>query len=327
MGAKGKRGWRKNLQKAIATRRAEYLPVEDLKDKLHTHGYVIVRVFNFHLKPFSSADGVHTRSLIARYDDSATTANITETIFQGDLNTRDAKKVQGDHKRRQLHLDKVPTQSDPTLCRLISIRNDALKRVQEIFPHVEETGSVVLHSLPGCETQFVHTDGEAGELQALPPGNENMPLAALISIEERTILRVWPNSHRLFQTIGKGKYSCIRATGRLPSSLEPIPYTRVHIPPGHMIIFRRDLAHAGESYPESTDPDGNVRMHMYLDPKGYVRPDNTTGQISPSIIKYLLGAHTTTTVEEKEDAYVEYYESIKRWRAEYYLDRKRAHEE
>ena len=93
--------------------------------------------------------------------------------------------------------------------------------------------AVLLVSLPGNEVQSHHTDQKC----------RNDGLSVIYALQDNTYLDVVIGSH---------------VSDVWRSS--PQPYTRVHIPRNHYILFSGGLYHCGINY-----DDFNTRVHMYVD--------------------------------------------------------------
>ncbi len=83
-----------------------------------------------------------------------------------------------------------------------------------------------------------------------------------------------------------------------------------------MLVFRQDLAHAGEAY-----ETGNIRLHFFLDPVGHHRTPNTTGQLSRTMRTLFAGADDTTPQDVERAVLSAYNEPITAQRHEYYVRR------
>jgi len=129
---------------------------------------------------------------------------------------------------------------------------DAAKReVQSAFPHLIIDDGYYVLSLAGQATQPPHIDARrTPELRALCRRQpEHAPLSVFVSAQHGTRLRIWPRTHRLLE--------------KEPSEMsdhdeEEYSWCDVTIPPGHMLIIRYDLLHAGVAYARP-----NVLAHLY----------------------------------------------------------------
>ena len=96
--------------------------------------------------------------------------------------------------------------------------------------------AVVLHSLPGCERQDMHTDYDPDDVGRCAA----KPLGVLLALQDGTSLCL-PDG----QTADLGA--------------------------GDVLVFDGDQPHAGAAYASE-----NTRVHLYLDSPGVHRLDNTT---------------------------------------------------
>jgi hypothetical protein len=91
-----------------------------------------------------------------------------------------------------------------------------------------------------CKEQRPHCDyGCSNDI--LQASNEDMPLAAVMSLTDNSKLVVWKKA--------------IRYKFPIESKRTVLNYNR-----NDLIIFRGDLVHAGAAYEEE-----NLRLHVYLD--------------------------------------------------------------
>ena len=124
---------------------------------------------------------------------------------------------------------------------------------------------VIIHSRPGCQPQAAHCDYIPDDaLKAV--NDQQMPLAALISLMPNTHLRIWPNSSKLATT-----------DQTFLKRQAPIMVEEVLLNPGDIIVFRGDFVHAGSEY-----ENDNFRIHYYLDSPLVPRTANRTWLIEDS---------------------------------------------
>ena len=102
----------------------------------------------------------------------------------------------------------------------------------------------IIQSLPGCRAQKLHWDYDPAHVTARPPGSRK-PASAFLALEPGTRLHV---------------YDAVRKA-----------HTQVVVPPGCMLIFEGDVAHAGMWYVSK-----NLRVHVYLDVCGVERKGDHT---------------------------------------------------
>ena len=115
----------------------------------------------------------------------------------------------------------------------------------------------------GCKTQMAHCDYEPTD-ELRDASNENIPLAALIAINDNTTLRVWKKSIHL----------CTKTSDEL-EPVKPIGYNDVYLNHGDILVFRGDLVHAGSAYDEV-----NMRIHVFMDTQAVKRDPNRTMIVS-----------------------------------------------
>jgi hypothetical protein len=126
--------------------------------------------------------------------------------------------------------------------------------VSNLSPNFVRDEWQILFSAPGCKRQQSHTDYEPrGGI--LDVGHEEMPLAAVLALEDQTNLVVWPNF------IGYDFEGFDRENGEV-----------AEFNAGDLLIFRGDLVHAGAGYPDRS----NVRLHCFIDNQNVDRKNNRT---------------------------------------------------
>jgi hypothetical protein len=135
----------------------------------------------------------------------------------------------------------------------------------EINTTLVPTDPVILHSKPGCQPQAAHCDYLPDD-NLKKVSNEQMPLAALISLMPNTRLKVWPHSSHL----------ALKEQEELKEE-KVIPCREIHLNSGDMVIFRGDFVHAGSGYTQD-----NFRIHYYLDSPTVPREKNRTWLIKES---------------------------------------------
>jgi len=176
----------------------------------------------------------------------------TEWIFNG--------PGRNDRKRRQVALPMA----------LVADLQKKIGSLSFVTDHHTVHDFVLLRSLPGCMRQAAHTDyiPDVSLLQCPP---DQLPYLALIAIQDKTSLIVWPGSHKV-----------IRGRGRTVAPIEP---HKVELKAGDLLVFRPDLVHAGAEV--STE---NLRIHCYIDSDSVYRMKNRT---------YILQVHGEELMKEK----------------------------
>jgi len=170
--------------------------------------------------------------------------------------------------------------------------------LRDLFPacQLEMNDPVVITSTASCPEQEVHLDGTdynrtqhpswVADSERGQPG----PLSCIVALQPGTSILAWPGGHHLFKvdrvgpcpdTIRRDTVSQIKTMIRHSAGGQLIPKRRISIPPGNIVLFRQDLPHAGSGY-----TGNNTRLHMYVEPKGYKRTPNATGNIAKSMKKY-----------------------------------------
>lgn len=109
---------------------------------------------------------------------------------------------------------------------------------------------VAIISQHGCQQQALHWDYDPDACRAACT-DDTIPLAVIVTLMPDTCLVVSPGAIR----------------GR-----RDLPITEITTQPGDIVVFRGDLIHAGAAYPDRS----NVRVHAYVDVRGFVRQSNAT---------------------------------------------------
>lgn len=186
-----------------------------------------------------------------------------------------------------------------TVKSLVSLLGRISTYVRELFPacQLEMNDPVVITSTASCPEQEVHLDGTDYNRTQHPSWVANCergqpgPLSCILALQPGTSILAWPGGHHLFKVdrVGPCPDTIRRDTvlqfksviSRDPAGGQRIPKRRISIPTGHILLFRQDLPHAGSGY-----TCNNTRLHMYVEPKGYKRTPNATGNIAKNMKKY-----------------------------------------
>ncbi len=118
------------------------------------------------------------------------------------------------------------------------------------------TDDVILRSAPGCQAQAAHMDYIPQTL--VDVSDEDMPILALIALQDNTRIYVWPGSNAHMINAKKG-------------TLPYIEHIIETLKAGQVLLFRADLVHAGADYTEL-----NYRLHWYYDSPHVTRCKNVT---------------------------------------------------
>ncbi len=177
-------------------------------EKLHADGFIVFR------NAFDIDD--NTRSEV---DDTIFKPIFNGVAENGEL-TYDGKRLQGTGEWRQ----KIKRQLNRFLFSKGILSNH--RRMSELY---------ALRSLPNCGQQPRHTDS-APEKSLLGKPAEDIPLAMIYALEDRTRLKIWSfnNDYNDF---------CV-----------------INLKKSDMIVFRGDMAHCGFEYKQM-----NTRIHAYID--------------------------------------------------------------
>ncbi len=159
-----------------------------------------------------------------------------EIVFN---NAKDPEAAQNDKKRVQLSLDKI----DGT----INFKQALTKELSKLYPTHKVDSMVALLSKAYCKAQLTHTDYTPETLANAGNDDAKVPLACLVALTDGTLFDVWPGAIRFVNGAFKHLQLKLRA--------------------GDVLIFRGDLVHGGAAFEEA-----NVRIHVYLDAEGILRP-------------------------------------------------------
>jgi len=135
---------------------------------------------------------------------------------------------------------------------------DAAKReIRAALGHMTIGDTHYVLSLAGQEVQPPHVDSHRTRaLRALCRSRpDHAPLSVFVSAQYGTRLRIWPRTHRLLEKEPPRRTSGDKDDG----DDEQYTHRDITIPPGHMLIIRYDLLHAGLAYARP-----NVRVHFYV---------------------------------------------------------------
>lgn len=192
---------------------------------LHTQGYVILP--GFVDIPQAVTNCIYRQS------------TRTKPIFGPDRKRRQARMYS-----RSRYMKRFTSQLNSELDQLLSSLSDN---------YVRDDWQILI-SKEGCKRQPSHTDYEPdGGVLEVP--DREVPLAAVLALEDRTNLVVWPNFINYdFDGFDQDK-------GEL-----------AEFNAGDLLIFRGDLVHAGAEYPDRE----NVRLHCFVDHKDVDRRNNRT---------------------------------------------------
>jgi hypothetical protein len=125
------------------------------------------------------------------------------------------------------------------------------------YPTLKQSRWALLQSDSGCQRQMAHIDFECGDdLMQCIEKNAQVPMLALVALQPKTGIYVWPRS----TAVVSGQYAGA-----------PIMATHVRLEAGDVFVFRSDLVHAGSEYASS-----NMRLHCYLDSDDVIRTPNRT---------------------------------------------------
>ena len=232
--------------------------------------------------------------------DLASASELMLPIFQNNPTTKNDKERRGDGRRKQVAVSKVlegrrPSSSgssahtdaaqkvadEGAIEALTKVRRSMKAFVVSLFPGHLLVGGVLILSQAGCAPQHCHMDGLYTSMYT--KGHQLVhPLVALSAIyafDDETYLWLWPRGHKLFERCSPtATLAELQAAG-----LEPIQCEQVHIPKGHLIVFRQDLPHGGAAYPAH-----NIRMHAYFEPPGFDHAVDSVGHFSEDFISMLL---------------------------------------
>lgn len=209
--------------------------VSDIKARLNEDGYVLLK------KIAMVPDRVQKYFFKLAENNARVIFNHNEKS-----NTDDRKRTQKKINRKSKYVDNFMKTVDNQLVTM--------------FPNLKINDWVLIKSYPGCKDQAAHTD--------YPPSDDmtdesNIPVNAMVAIQDSTFVRVWPKSHRLICNDlydDKGKNTWDEMSIQEYESFQKIRPYKIQFDRGDMLIFRGDLVHAGSSY-----ADSNVRMHCFLD--------------------------------------------------------------
>ncbi len=190
-------------------------------------------------------DGLHEQGFVLLPSFIDVPENVKEGIGR---QSKRARAIFGpDRKRRQCSL----YTSAKYMKRFTNLLDHQIKEI--ISSERVKSNWIVLHSKKGCRRQQAHTDYEpTGGILEVP--NEDIPLAAVLALEDNTKLVVWPGSIGFDFTDFKEN-----------DGIELV------FNAGDLVVFRGDLVHAGAAYQEE-----NIRLHCYLDHKDVDRKNNRT---------------------------------------------------
>ena len=126
-----------------------------------------------------------------------------------------------------------------------------------LFPGYVANDTVVLTSQAGCTDQRAHCDSSPADFELCRTPEGQPALSSIVGVMQGSCVDVWAGAFDVY----KG-----------PSSVQTVFHpTRVWLNPGDLLVFRRDLVHAGCGYEE-----WNARLHSYLDPPGVTRSKDHT---------------------------------------------------
>jgi len=202
-----------------------------------------------------------TEDLVQAMNKHAKHATTTSVIFNN-------KRRGGDKKRSQ-----TPITASVKGMPMKKFYASLMMFATEKYPNLVPNTMTALTSEPGCKAQLPHCDYVPSYELALA-SDTLAPLGCLVAIEPDTKLRIWPSSIRLSYLADGQRDSYIQNVTKGPIKCE-----EVTLYPGDILVFRGDLVHAGSAY-----PNGNTRVHLYLDSPNVDRVANTTWFPNPSWI-------------------------------------------
>jgi hypothetical protein len=166
--------------------------------------------------------------------------------------------------------------------------------LEAAYPELKAVDPVYLLSRASSGHQGPHTDAPAGrsrradgpEVAALSAAHRRfldagvVPLSVLVPLEDGGRLRVWDASHRVVWMPAR-QHKATRVTAMKGHVVD--------IPPGHFVMFRQDLVHAGDGYEES-----HLRGHFFLDP----RPGADGAPVPAHRVREIMGETITHVVDD-----------------------------
>jgi ectoine hydroxylase-related dioxygenase (phytanoyl-CoA dioxygenase family) len=159
-----------------------------------------------------------------------------------------------DYKRRQSKIKKNNKTE--------SLLNRFYTTLKNRFKKLSIGDTVILRSLPGCREQGKHMDFIPNDVFANGP-DDQVPLAAILALEQDTTISVWPKSIR----IASRKDNQNKRKRLIRKKAKKMN-------PGDIFVFRGDLVHAGSAYEKS-----NIRLHCFLDSPSVFREQNRTWRV------------------------------------------------
>ena len=201
--------------------------------------------------------------------DLASASKFMLPIFQSNPTTQDDNERRGDGRRKQVPVSEVlkgrrqppsgssaPTDTAQKIAdegaieALTKVRRSMKAFVASLFPGHLLVGGVLILSQAGCAPQHCHMDGLYTSMYTeeglqLAPDVLSVALSAIYAFDDDSYLWLWPRGHKLFERCSPtATLAKLQAAG-----LEPIQCEQVHIPKGHLIVFRQDLPHGGGGLP------------------------------------------------------------------------------
>ena len=164
----------------------------------------------------------------------------------------------------------------------ISCTKKTVEFMKSINSELQPRQLAVLKTEEGAMRQYAHCDYSPKKTMKL--SNEQMPLLALIPLENDTKLYVWMPSNAILS----GKLTNVKVK---PSVLT--------FNKGDLVIFTGNLIHAGAEW----DGSAKYRLHLYFHNAQVPFPDNETWQVVSSTDKEF--AHVVDIIDEEQDKEIE----------------------
>jgi hypothetical protein len=156
---------------------------------------------------------------------------------------QNANETQNVNDRRRLQVD-------------IALRDQDTPGFQRLYEHLGIPDNVsrtwtVLQSKPGCQAQGAHVDYEI-DTDTWVANDPRVSHGCLLALSDGTTLDVWRGAHL---RIGTDSRETTPTTHP-----QVVPRSTIILNAGDALVFRADCLHAGSAYPQ-----GNVRLHCYMD--------------------------------------------------------------
>jgi hypothetical protein len=218
-------------------------------------GYVVLPIPEEHRPDPTKEAAIRARAVSKATEDTFIFNSVDPVTYEIDESDKDRRQVSASKSSMLTYLKEL---------------------MARVWPNHTCSEPVDVVVLPSAKPQHPHTDCIPDDtlLRHHASKKKEPPLSLMATYSLPSTMRIWPQSHRYVY----------RYDDELPHEVPP-PII-VQLPPFHMILFRGDLIHSGDS---NRLHKTNVRLFMYVDHKDFHRAEGDTYYIRDKQLDLILG--------------------------------------